>query len=172
MHNFTMTVKQNTNTSLLMQTKMATGNDYLSEKKLWPFLQIIRHTIVVEEWALAHRHFLKTCKWDPRGLALGPAPNPRARGRPSTLILGHDITNKRLSTIFLALNFFLENFLFCTSLVACTMTTMNFDWSQTDHAWLWQSQLWSIAVELLEEVLPPTPPKSDNDEAGNIIIIM
>ena len=32
-----MTVKQNkknTNTSLLMQTKMATGNDYLSEKKL------------------------------------------------------------------------------------------------------------------------------------------
>jgi len=35
MHNFTMTVKQNkknTNTSLLMQTKKATGNDYLSEK--------------------------------------------------------------------------------------------------------------------------------------------
>jgi len=89
-----------------MQTKMATGNDYLSEKKLWPFLQIIRHTIVVEEWALAHRHFLKTCIWDPRGLALGPAPNPRARGRPSTLILGHDITNKRLLTIFLTLNFF------------------------------------------------------------------
>ena len=89
-----------------MQRKMATGNDYLSEKKLWPFLQIIRHTIVVEEWALAHRHFLKTCKWDPRRLALGPAPNPRARGRPSTLILGHDITNKRLSTIFLTLNFF------------------------------------------------------------------